>query len=975
MKAKKLFGWLIGTLALAGTAMGATYVDVATNYPGNIWTNGSNGGTGFEAWAISSGYNTGWAGCGIWNSTNAGLGMGEAFGYTGRGDGYINLDRSFSQALNTNDSFEFDFGINYDAGSGNRGFNLYANGIQVLNVNNAGSAALTINGSPALANYGTNAMHWIFTQAATDKIAVAATGRDGSETFSTTVTVADGYGYIGGLRFYASGVSDDFQDQRQSYFNNLTLTQEGTPPPSPDTLTFTAGTWNPPALGDYPFELTRTGAVGDEIGLTSSNTNSVMVPESVSFTAGSNAVSFNATVVSLTAGPATIIASNAATGARAEYNVTPVAPTLSIGGSGELFAPPRPAQYTLTRSLSVGDTVALSSSDEGVLSVDATATFATGETQTTFSATANALGAATITATNAASGAQAAFHVTVSAPAITLAGPAKVWTGGTPVYIVTRNSADFVGETVTLSSSDTNLMTVPATVVFAAGQKSAYFQATGVAAGTATLTADNDDVDPSALDVTVADMPGILASDEAGNYTMESFTNGANEGFGFGAWELWNTLATLGDSTAGGGGNLNSTNGYSFRFMGDGTNGYCNGKRNFDGAMQAGEVLSFTFTYNWDGGNRGVDIFSAGGQFANLIDVSPGNIFKVNQATISTEWSPGAVVEVEITQLTNGIQVYLTRATNGTVNLAYITNIVHGEAATGVSMYCGGYTSSEADNPNYAIFMNDLQIAGEERTSLTFTGGTWNPAATGDYVFELTRAGTVTDEIVLTSDNPAAVAVPASTNFATGSDTVSFIATVVSLTAGNAKIVASNVASGATAEYNVYPVVPTLSISGPFLLEALGSTNYTLTRTASVGTNILLNSSNTNVLWVPVDLVYGAGYYETTFPATALAYGTATLTASDTVSGASTTYDVTVQRPANPPIGNITFLPASGNFTFQVPDGYALGAVYGADTALVGGDWIWVALVENTDYAISGDVVTILTDAAARKIIRIQLTY
>ena len=100
--------------------------------------------------------------------------------------------------------------------------------------------------------------------------------------------------------------------------------------------------------------------------------------------------------------------------------------------------------------------------------------------------------------------------------------------------------------------------------------------------------------------------PGVLAYDEAGNYTVTSFTNGSNLGTGFGAWDLWNKAAELGDSTAGGGGDLNSTNGYSFRFMGDGTTNsptsWCNGKRNFDGALQTGDVLSFTFTYNYDGG-------------------------------------------------------------------------------------------------------------------------------------------------------------------------------------------------------------------------------------------------------------------------------------------------------------------------------------------------------------------------------------
>jgi len=124
---------------------------------------------------------------------------------------------------------------------------------------------------------------------------------------------------------------------------------------------------------------------------------------------------------------------------------------------------------------------------------------------------------------------------------------------------------------------------------------------------------------------------------------------------------------------------------------------------------------------------------------------------------------------------------------------------------------------------------------------------------------------------------------------------------------------------------------------------------------------------------VPADLLYGEGALETTFPATALAYGTTTITATDTVSGAWATYDVTVQLPANLPIPDITFVPATGNFTFAEPVGYDLFKVYGADCVPNAADgWDWVELVLDTDYTVLDGVVTILTDAAARQIIRVS---
>jgi len=607
--------------------------------------------------------------------------------------------------------------------------------------------------------------------------------------------------------------------------------------------------------------------------------------------------------------------------------------------------------------------------------VPAATNFAAGATSVTFSATAVGYGAATITASNAASGAWATFNVTVAEPALSLTGPATVWTGGAKYYVLRRNSATAVGASVNLTSTDTNRLTVPATVEFPEGVNSLFFQATGVATGAVTIAADNDDVAPAELAVAVADLPGVLAADRSGNYTSETFVNGANLGTGFGAWDFWNTPATLGDSTAGGGGDLNDTNGVSFRFMGDGTNGYCNARRNFAEALKAGDVLSFTFTYNWVGGNRGVDI-NSGNQvkFANLINVGEGNAFSVNEAVISTDYTPGAVVYVEIAQKADGLEVYLTRATNGIVNLAYTTNIAHGAGATSIAMYCGGYSDVPENNVNYAIFMNVLRIVGVEPTRLTFTGGTWDPDAPGDYPFELTRSGAVGDDVVLTSDNPAAVTVPAGATFAAGEDVLAFTATVVSVTSGSAKIVASNVASGAWAEYNVHPIAPDLGIDGPWQVYGLGAVQYTLTRIGAVGDEIALSSSDTNVLTVAPTATYGAGETSITFFATGMTYGAATLYATDAVSGATADYTVTFLLQPNPPIETLSYNPATRSLGFAVPSGYALGAVYGADAVATNQYWNFLPLSNGVDYVVTGTNVVLTTTNAARRIVRIGLT-
>ena len=795
-----------------------------------------------------------------------------------------------------------------------------------------------------------------------------------SSVYAATISVATNEGASVGYKFFYNSGADNWENDP-----NRTFLMSAAPQVL-DTVYFNNeepvlmslaldGTWNPDAIGDYPFTLTRVGAVGDEIVLTSSNTNAVTVPAGATFV--SNSVAFNATVVSLTSGPATIVASNAATGVWANYNVTPVAPVLALGGPWEIFAL-GPAGFILQRVGAVGDSVALSSSAPGVLSVPASAAFAPGETQTTFNATANDFGSATITATNAASGAWATFDVTVAAPAISLEGPATVWTGGARFYVLRRNSAAAVGAVVDLSCSDTNVLSVPPTATFPEGAGVAIVQVQGLAPGPATITADNDDVEPATFDATVTDMPAVLAADHSGNYAPETFVDGANQGFGFGAWDFWNTPAALGDSTAGGGGDLNDTNGVAFRFMGDGAGGYCNARRDLAEALKSGDVLSFTFTYNWVGGGRGVDVFSAGGQFANLINVGEGDAFSVNGTVISRDYTPGAVVYVEIAQKADGIEVYLTRASGGGVNLAYVTNVVHGEGVAGVSMYCGGYFADPIENNvNFAIFMNALRIVGEVPTRLTFTGGTWDPDVVGDYPFELTRSGAVTDDIVLTSDNEAAVTVPAGATFAASETVLTFTATVVSVTSGAAKIVASNAATGARAEYNVYPIAPDLGIDGPWLVYGLGGVQYTLTRTGAVGDEIALSSSDEGVATVPATATFGTGESAITFIATGVGYGATTLYATDAVSGVTADFGVTFEMNPDQPIGQITFNPATGDFSFALPAGYGVGSVYGADCQLVGGDWDWQLLEPETDYTVAGGVVTIVGDAAQRRIIRI----
>ena len=227
MKQLNRLAGFLGFCAWAGTAVASVNVDSAANY-GGAWTNGSNGGGGFGAWSISAVPGEGWAGNGIWNSANASLNLGESFGFIAKGAGSsITLDRAFTQPLAAGDTFRLDLGLNFDSGSGgNKGFVLRtADNREIAVVNQAGSETITVNGVPALTNYGVNTMYWTFTQVSPTQVAVYATGRAGAETYAATL-LTNVASYVANVHFYASGVTnDEFAESRQVYFDNLTLTQ------------------------------------------------------------------------------------------------------------------------------------------------------------------------------------------------------------------------------------------------------------------------------------------------------------------------------------------------------------------------------------------------------------------------------------------------------------------------------------------------------------------------------------------------------------------------------------------------------------------------------------------------------------------------------------------------------------------------------------------------------------------------------
>ena len=219
----------------AGTAGGGTVTsafDSADNYGGG-WADGSNEGTGFGAWAFnhSSDGSTYYAGSFVGDPAAASIsGLGaSAFGFYANppaSAANAEVSRSFSSAMAAGDIFRFLLGLNWDSNNegSNRGFSLMAGTTELVNINMANSAAITINGNPMFDNYGAAAMLLQFEYVASGSIRVWGTGRDGSETFDQTLTVPAGA--PSGFKLYFNA-TDSASDERQMYVDDFAIISTG----------------------------------------------------------------------------------------------------------------------------------------------------------------------------------------------------------------------------------------------------------------------------------------------------------------------------------------------------------------------------------------------------------------------------------------------------------------------------------------------------------------------------------------------------------------------------------------------------------------------------------------------------------------------------------------------------------------------------------------------------------------------------
>ena len=224
-------------------------------YAGGAWGQGTNGGFGFEPWLVE--YTPGTDGR-VADPASIGIvGMDNPAFYLASTPGaHIYTDRPFAAPLAIGQMFSFDLGLIGDnGGTGTRGVELYASytsvanpGTKIIDIEQTSGNTISINGTPMFENDGVNSMTIYCVYESVGNLRVYGTGRDGSESFNTVVSVAAAPDAV---RFGTENMTN-MDASRHIFFNNLRITYADV-----NLATNVVGT-------TYLWEITSTFPFGDK---------------------------------------------------------------------------------------------------------------------------------------------------------------------------------------------------------------------------------------------------------------------------------------------------------------------------------------------------------------------------------------------------------------------------------------------------------------------------------------------------------------------------------------------------------------------------------------------------------------------------------------------------------------------------------------------------------------------------------------
>ncbi|MGE3509632.1 MAG: Ig-like domain-containing protein, partial [Vicinamibacterales bacterium] len=278
---------------------------------------------------------------------------------------------------------------------------------------------------------------------------------------------------------------------------------------APPAIALTTG-----ATGELTVRLSAVAPVDTVVNMSSSNPAVAAVPATATVPAGR--MDSTVRVEGVTPGVAQIRARLNGSSAASQVTVTPAPPSvvsllppvsnLTVGASGTL-------QVTISSAQVEPTVVSITTTPPGIVSAPASVTIPPGQVTASLSVDAIALGQAGVTARLGDSSAAALVNVTEPPVAITALQPESVSliVGATIPFTVQINTARSDETDIDLVSSVPGVLDVPDSVTIEAGQTSATFVATALAAGDAALTASVDGSSRQSA-VRVAPQPAAVVS-------------------------------------------------------------------------------------------------------------------------------------------------------------------------------------------------------------------------------------------------------------------------------------------------------------------------------------------------------------------------------------------------------------------------------------------------------------------------------
>jgi len=251
------------------------------------------------------------------------------------------------------------------------------------------------------------------------------------------------------------------------------------------SLTCSPATVNAPGTSTCTVTLTAAASGTSSVTLSSTNAN-VTVPGSINIAAGLSSATFTATVAAVTSSQSALLTATL-NGVAQSFTLSAAAPApaqlTSLACAPSTLGSNASSTCTVTLSTSASSAATVSlASNNGLLTVPANITVASGQSSATFTAASGSVGSsqnATVTATLSGQSQQAILSLTAAAAAqlsSLTCSPGSVTGPGTSTCTVILSAVASSAASVTLSSNNTNV-TVPGSVNIGTGLSSATFTA------------------------------------------------------------------------------------------------------------------------------------------------------------------------------------------------------------------------------------------------------------------------------------------------------------------------------------------------------------------------------------------------------------------------------------------------------------------------------------------------------------------